>query len=290
MIRINKPGYFYIALTILIGFSAVNTANNLLYIVTSALLSYMLISGIFGRTNLRGLELSLDFPEERFADSMVPVGVRLTNKRRFMPVFLIRVLIADHELLFPVVDARSSSLLYLNMVFKERGRHTISEIVVASVFPFNFFTRYRRIPQNHELTIFPRLLRCSLGHPSAQHTKWQGNASSDLAGCDSDLLSIRDYVSGDAMKTISWKATAKTGQLKTKELSTMQAPHIIIDFNRIEGQPLEHTLSRVAYVIVKLMQAGTPVGLAIDGDLYRPAASSAHKELLLTRLALYGRS
>lgn len=290
MIRINKPGYVYIALTILIGFSAVNTTNNLLYIVTSALLSYMLVSGIFGRTNLRGIDVSLEFPQERFADAMVPVGIRLTNKRRVMPAFLIRVLIADYELLFPIVDARSSSLLYLDMLFEGRGRHTISEIVVASVFPFNFFTRYRKIPKNLELIIFPRLHRCSLRHQLANRTQWQGDTSSDLPGYDSDLLSIRDYAFGDAMKYISWKATAKTGQLKTKELSTTETPHIMIDFNRLEGHHLEHTLSCVAYVVVKSIQAGTAVGLAIDGDTYRPGASSAHKELLLTRLALYGKN
>lgn len=250
----------------------------------------MLVSGIFGRANLRGIDVSLEFPEERFADSMVPVGVRLTNKRRVMPAFLIRVLIADYELLFPLVDARSSSLLYLNMVFEGRGKHTLSEIVVASVFPFNFFTRFRKIPKNLKLIIFPRLHRCSLKHQLANHTKWQGDASSDLPGYDSDLLSIRNYAFGDAMKYISWKATAKTGQLKTKELSTTESPHIMIDFNRQEGQHLEHTLSCVAYVIVKSMQAGTAVGLVIDGDTYRPGASSAHKELLLTRLALYGKN
>jgi len=250
----------------------------------------MLVSGIFGRSNLRGLDVSLEFPEERFAGATVPVGIRLTNRRRFMPAFLIRVLIADHELLFPIVETRSSSLLYLDMVFQERGKHTISEIVVASVFPFNFFTRYRRIRKDLELIIFPRLHRCSLRHELTDYTKWQGDASSDLSGYDSDLLSIRDYAFGDAMKYISWKATAKTGHLKTKELSTTEAPHIMIDFNRLKGEHLEHTLSCVAYVIVKSIQAGTAVGLVIDDETYRPGASSAHKELLLTRLALHGKN
>jgi len=48
VIKINKAGYIYILLTILVGFSAVNTANNLVYIIASALLSYMLVSGISG--------------------------------------------------------------------------------------------------------------------------------------------------------------------------------------------------------------------------------------------------
>jgi len=250
----------------------------------------MLISGIFGRKNLRGIDVSLEFPEERFADSDIPVGIKLTNKRRFMPAFLIRVSIGDRDVLFPVVGAGSSAMLHLDMAFMKRGLHTITEIVVASVFPFNFFTRYRSIPKNLELIIFPGLRRCSLNHLVAGRTRWKGDVPSDTAGYDSDILSIRNYVSGDPVKYISWKATAKTGQLKTKELSAIASPNIMIDFDRLEKEDLEQTISYVTFMIVKLIQAGTAVGLTIDGDTYTPQLSSSHKLTLLTRLALYGQN
>jgi uncharacterized protein (DUF58 family) len=290
VIRINKPGYIYIILTILIGFSAVNTANNLLYIVTSALLSYLLISGIFGRKNLRGIDVSLEFPDERFAETDIPIGIKLTNKRKFVPAFLIRIWIDDKEVLFPVVGARSSALLYLNMAFENRGMHLITEIVVASVFPFNFFTRYRRLPQNLELTIFPKLRRCPLNYLLASRTRWKGDSSADVPGYDSDILSIRDYVSGDPVKYISWKATAKTGVLKTKELSAVASPNIVIDFDKLEKHDLEETISHVAFMIVKLIQSGTAVGLIINGETHTPDFSSSHKLALLTRLALHGQN
>jgi uncharacterized protein (DUF58 family) len=248
----------------------------------------MLVSGIFGRKNLRGIDVSLEFPEERFADSVVPIGIKVTNERRFMPAFLIRILIDDKEVLFPFVGARSTELLYLNMVFEGRGIHPITDIVVASVFPFNFFTRYRRIPKNLELIIFPRLERCSLSHLFTSQTRWKGDVSSDISGYDSDLISIRNYVYGDPTKYISWKATAKTGRLKTKELSAIESPNIMIDFDRLHEHDLEQTISCVAYMIIKLMQAGTSVGLMIGGEKYKPDHSASHKIMLLTRLALYG--
>lgn len=267
-----------------------NTANNLLYIVTSTLLSYMLVSGIFGRKNLRGLDVALEFPEECFAGATVPVGVKLINHRRFMPAFLTTVAIGPEEVLFPIVSPKTSYLLHLNLVFAGRGRHTISEITVASVFPFNFFSRYRRLPKKVELIVFPGMHPCSLESLPANQTKWRGEASSDHAGYDSDLLSIRDYVFGDALKYISWKATAKTGRLKTKELSTTESPTLMINFNRLDRYDLEQALSRTTYLVVKAIHGGTPVGLVIDGDTYEPSCSPAHKTMLLTRLALYGRN
>ena len=250
----------------------------------------MLVSGIFGRKNLRGIEVALEFPEERFAHSVVPIGIRLTNRRRFMPAFLIRISINDEEVLFPFVEARSTALLYLNIVFESRGIHTIADAVVASVFPFNFFTRYRRIPKNLELIIFPRLQRCSLNHLFAGQTRWKGDLSSDAPGYESDLISIRNYVSGDPVKYISWKATAKTGLLKTKELSAIESQNIMIDFNTLKEHDLEQTISCLAYMIVKLMRSGTAVGLKIDGETYKPDHCASHKVMLLTRLALYGRN
>ena len=95
---------------------------------------------------------------------------------------------------------------------------------------------------------------------------------------------------GDPLKYISWKATAKTGKLKTKELSALESPKIMIDFNRLEKHDLEQTISCVSYMIVKLIQSGTPVGLVIDDYTYRPDSSPSHKLLLLTRLALYGQN
>jgi uncharacterized protein (DUF58 family) len=250
----------------------------------------MLISGIFGRKNLRGIDVSLEFPEERYAEASIPTGIRLTNKRKYMPAFLIRIAINDQEVLFPIVGARSSETLYLNMIFKTRGIHTISEILVASVFPFNFFTRYHRIPKNLELIIYPKLQRCSLTHLLAGQTRWKGDASSNVPGYDSDILSIRNYVSGDPFKYISWKATAKTGRLKTKELSAIESQNIMIDFNMLKEHDLEQTISCLAYMIVKLMQSGTAVGLKIEGETYKPDHSASHKIRLLTRLALYGRN
>jgi uncharacterized protein (DUF58 family) len=250
----------------------------------------MLISGIFGRKNLRGIDVSLEFPEERFAAVDIPIGISLTNKRRFMPAFLIRVSIDDRDVLFPFIAPRSSSLLYLNRAFEERGLHTITEIVAASVFPFNFFTRYRRIPKNLEVIVFPELKRCSLTHLLAGQTRWRGDASADAPGFDSDILSIRNYVSGDPVKYISWKATAKTGLLKTKELSALESPNIVINFDRLEKHDLEQTISYVTFMIVKFIQAGTAVGLMIGGDTYKPDLSSGHKRMLLTRLALYGQN
>jgi len=58
-LKLTKAGFFYTIITIFIGISAVNTGNNLLYVAVSFLLSFMWLSGIFARLNLKGIKVSL---------------------------------------------------------------------------------------------------------------------------------------------------------------------------------------------------------------------------------------
>ncbi|GKT06941.1 DUF58 domain-containing protein [Desulforhabdus sp. TSK] len=288
MIQINKAGFLYILLTLLIGFSAVNTGNNLVYIVTSALLSYMVISGIFGSRNLHAVEASLEFPGEIYAGTNVPVRVRLVNRRKLMPAFLIRIIVNEREILIPFINARSTVQQSLQLGFQRRGRHSVQYLRLSSVFPFNFFTRFRTIPLDLDLVVFPQPVACRLTRQSHSQNPSKGEALSDLAGFEEDLRSIRNYVSGDPVKYISWKSTAKTGLLKTKELSSIEREHCIIDMDRMEKRDLEHAVSCVTYTILKLLRTRTPVGLHLDGETLKPDVSAAHRLRILTKLALYG--
>jgi len=56
-VKVNRAGIFFTGVTIFLGVSAVNTSNNLLYLVVSFLLSFMLLSGMLSLYNLKGLSL-----------------------------------------------------------------------------------------------------------------------------------------------------------------------------------------------------------------------------------------
>ncbi len=248
----------------------------------------MLISGLFGRKNIGDLDVNLIFPAETFAQTEAPVGIELINRRKRMPAFLISIHAGDYEAFFPFVGARSSETRYLSMSFASRGAHAINRLHVSSVFPFNFFTRYKRIAKEIEFVVYPKPVRCQMTDINNREARKKGDVPTNVTGFESDLISIRDYAPGDPIKYISWKSTAKTGQLKTKELSTIQSQVVIIEFDKMDRRDIEHALSCVTYLIVKLTRSSIPVGLLIDGELIRPGASPAQKARMLTKLALYG--
>ncbi len=89
--EVTKAGVIYVLVTLVIGIAALNTGNNLLYIVVAAMLAAILVSGVVSALVLRGLQLEVHLPEHVFAGRPVLARITLRNSRRFLPSFSIRV-------------------------------------------------------------------------------------------------------------------------------------------------------------------------------------------------------
>ena len=269
------------------GVSAVNTANNLIYLTVSALLAFMGISGFFGKANIENLRVIVTIPEEVFAGTPIPLKVTLVNNKAFLPAFLIKVRVEGSELHFPFVNKQSEESLYLDVTFLRRGDYLIDNVRAYSVFPFNFFVRFTRTFISTRLTVFPGLARRDIPGIYLEPVCRQGELAMDRTGFESDIISIRDYVTGDPLKYINWKATAKTGGLKTKELSVLARRPVVIDFDKLDMGNVEERISCVAYVLLRLINDNVAVGLKLKDRLYKPGLSRSHKLEMLTGLALY---
>lgn len=270
------------------GFAAINTANNLIYLIVSALLSFMALSGFFGRKNIQGLQVEIETPEEVYASKGFVMTLRLVNLKSLMPSFLIRVHLKDRDILFPYVEAKGSSIKYLEVRIDKRGIHKLQPVFITSVFPFNFFVRSTPIDTALELVVFAEPYPCSVGTDQDLRQKTlRGGATSNRVGNEADIISIRNYIYGDPFKYINWKATAKTDSLKTKELSMPINEPVVIDLEQMPYD-LETNLRCATYLINGLFNAGIPFGLKIGERLYWAEHSKSHKLKLLREIALYG--
>jgi uncharacterized protein (DUF58 family) len=90
--EVTRGGIVYVLLTLVIAIAALNTGNNLLYIVVAAMLAAILVSGIASAWALRHLELDVRLPEHVFARRPLLGRIVLRNQRRWLPSFSIRVL------------------------------------------------------------------------------------------------------------------------------------------------------------------------------------------------------
>ena len=90
--EVTRAGIVYVLVSIVIGIAALNTGNNLLYIVVAAMLAAILVSGVVSAWVLRYLELDVRLPEHVFAGRPVAGRIVLHNPRRLLPSFSIRVI------------------------------------------------------------------------------------------------------------------------------------------------------------------------------------------------------
>jgi uncharacterized protein (DUF58 family) len=245
------------------------------------------LSGLFGKRNISAVDVTLELPREMYANRPAPIKVRVRNRKKFLPGFLLWVIAGEQKILFPYVDPESEAVRYLTFSVARRGRFTVGNVHVCSVFPFNFFIRCRKSGKKSEGVVFPEPKQCDPGVVLGKQNRAGGEQYSDRTGFDSDTISIRDYVQGDPLKHISWKATAKTGELKTRELSSLSDQPVLIDFDEVAARNGEERISFVTYMVLNLLRKNVPVGLKLHQKIFRPAASVAHKVALLTELALY---
>src|SRR5580693_3629153 len=94
---VTRVGIVYVAIVLVIGIAALNTGNNLLYIVLAAMLAAILVSGFASAIVLRDLELDVRLPEHVFAGRPALGRIVLRNPRRWLPSFSVNVISAKKD-------------------------------------------------------------------------------------------------------------------------------------------------------------------------------------------------
>lgn len=90
-LRFTREGRYLVAITLGVGFAAINTGNNLLYLFLGMLLSMIIISGVLSEQTLRGLEVVRELPPQVFAQRPFLTGIVLGNRKRHLPSFSVQV-------------------------------------------------------------------------------------------------------------------------------------------------------------------------------------------------------
>src|SRR5207237_7909648 len=104
--KISREGWIYFGGLMLVALAALNTGNNLLFLILASLIALILMSGILSSISLSGIEMRLVLPEHIFAWQPVRAQVDLENQKLTLPSFSLRV---DSSL---DNDAHLSAILY----------------------------------------------------------------------------------------------------------------------------------------------------------------------------------
>lgn len=252
MIRIEfeftREGVVYLGLIGMIAIAALNTGNNLLFIILASLLAGILVSGILSHLVLTGLELDFVLPDHIFAEQAMISRVALANHKWFFPSFSVMVeaqedkkqkhadvtakqrrRILDEAVYVPYVPKRSEVTQHVEMTFPRRGRYTQEGFRVSTKFPFGFLKKSRVVALNREILVLPSI------KPTEEFYEIlpliSGEVESHFKGRGQDLYAIRDFQEGDTSRHVDWKASAKAQQLKVREFTREDERRVVLIFD-----------------------------------------------------------
>lgn len=272
-------------MTILLGLAAVNTGNNLIFLIVAAMLGFMAVSGIFGLRNLQKLDLAVKFPDEIYCDIPAQLTLQLTSKRSRLPHYLLKLLVNGSETDFPILNPHERSEKKILVTYKRRGRGAIAKAAVTSPFPVNFFIRSNLFSLDAPYLVFPKPvpLPGGLSHENLTET---GTASQSRKGSSGETGSIGVYTEAEPLKQIHWKLSARHDELLVKEMSAESGKPVIIDLDALQGD-IETRLSHATHLLNSFMAEGVAVGLKIGDKTIPPGVSRSHRLQMLGELAIH---
>ncbi len=299
----TREGKYFTGMTILIGFGAINTGNNLLYLLLGMMLALIILSGVLSENVLQKLRTHRRLPERIFAGQPALVELTLHNDKARSSSFSIQVLdrIIDIDAkdrpaaYFMRVEPGKQAIGQYRFAFPRRGRWKIEGFEVATRFPFDLFRKSRDFDDPQEIVVFPS----PLDPPpiTGIAARPQGDVRRHKVGHGGDFHGLRDWRQGDDARDVHWKSTAKRGVLLIREFEEEESRSITLCFNNqwnpAAGQDLdayrtklEESVSICAGLAQQLLSRGYAISLATLDIRISTGTGAAQFDRVLRTLAL----
>jgi uncharacterized protein (DUF58 family) len=299
-LRFTPEGKWFIFISIAIGFAAVNTGNNLLYLVLAMLLSLIIASGFLSEWGVKGLEVKRIFPPYIFARRPCSILLKVTNKKRHLPSFSLELeeqVNGDSKkglaYLFRVGPQKTHTQVY-RFSFHRRGLYQLHEPHLLTRFPFGLFIKGVRLKESREVLVYPHVIPWKELLPEIAHGD-EGSQSRPQKGRGEDIFAIREYFPGDTARDIHWRSTAKLlhPMVKEYERPAIKKVHIVLDTSvPQQAAPsdlnfFEERVSKAASLAYYLLKKhDCLVGLSVGDEFIPPQRGDSHLHRMLRALAL----
>jgi len=227
--RITLEGWIYLGGIILVALAALNTGNNLLFLILASLIAVFLLSGILSSITLSGIAMRLVLPEHIFAGQPVRTMVELENEKLTLPSFSLRVeaartkqaaqaaAILETPVYFPYLPKHDRVQQTIPVTFPRRGVYRQEAFRIVTRFPFGFLRKARQLNLKTQALVYPSV------EPTAEYLEilpgLQGALESLTKGRGQDLYALREYLPTDSARHVHWKASARSGSLMVREFT-----------------------------------------------------------------------
>ncbi len=233
----------FLLLLFCLAAAAVNTGNNLLYLVFSIMVAVAAVAFVLTGRSLRRLRAELLLPDEVAAGHTFLLGMEARAAEGRFPVGWAEAALEGFpgptpSLTLPALPPAGRTVVSATVLAERRGIHDGIRVRLATDYPFGLFRRQRRLEAASRLVVTPRRRRIrslTVDTPVAD-----GSLPHPRLGEGADLFNIRDYTTQDDARRIDWKASARLDRPMLKEFERDQerAFEIVLDERAADSHAL----------------------------------------------------
>ncbi len=254
-----------------LGAAAINTGNNLLYLVFSVTLAMIVLSGVLSEMDIQRLDVTVLHLPDIAAEESGFALVRVKNRHGWLQGLALGVALeieGDNavaaEGFVPVLGPGGSTQVAVRIQGARRGTYRVKAVQHYTTFPFSFFRKGIVHPVQMQAMVLPRPLPMALDTVlGMQRGMEQPRADKGRQG---DFTGVREFRQGDDPKAIHYRISARTGKTMVREFTDMGTPEITVGLSPgLKSQALEDAISRAAFLLDKLLDRGWVVRLT-DGQ------------------------
>ena len=276
-LKFTREGRIFILVTLGVGAAAVNTGNNLLYLVLGMLLSLIVLSGVLSEQVLQRLTVSRRLPRRAFAGTPALVELAVRNDKPRVPSYSIELEdIApaeptDRRCYFLKIGPGDEQVAAYPRLAQKRGVLRLEEITVRTRYPFGLFEKSRTLDLEDELLVYPALAHGAAREPGLGHAG--PDVSTARLGVGVEVAGLRDYREGDEARAIHWRRTASLGRVVVRERQRDAARRVTLlldearpaDADAAWDARFEEVVSRVATMTAHALEDGSAVEVVTRG-------------------------
>jgi uncharacterized protein (DUF58 family) len=186
-----------------------------------------------------------------------------------------RTLVAAHATFVDRIDARRELVVATMRTPAARGVLSASEVRIDATAPFGFFSRTLVELIDRELLVLPALAAAESIRAAS------GGDGALVRASGTDNGGVREWRSGDQVRNVQWRSTARTGRLTVIERDHVTTGPLVVLIAGPSGDPaLEEAISKAATVGSAALRRGTAVLIAgDDGHCVRARTQGSLVEL-----------
>lgn len=297
-LKFTREGKFFVGITLGVGFAALNTANNLLYLLLGMLLALIVVSGIMSELSLRELSVVRRLPQRAQVGRAHLVEIEVFNHKRRVPSYAIEVedlragQPADKRCFFLKISPKSAQVAAYRRTPTRRGRDVHAGFRIATRFPFGLFEKSREVPAPGELVIYPAVDPVQLAGVAGGRAAGAEHAGG--RGQGHEFLGLKLMRPGEDPRDVHWRKTAAVGQLVMRERARETRPDVTLPLDNVRPHDatddwnpgFERRIRDVASRAVAHIKRGDRIAVTTTGGTVIRADRNVGADPLLRALAL----